>query len=440
LRDDLWDMHERDKERQVKKRKDVFWLILLRLIIITALVVSAVIIQYSTSTFLPVLFYYLIIFAYFLSLIYILVYYWGKHQTFHVYLQIFFDLLLITAFVYFSGGLRGSFYFLYIFEIIAASIVLSKRAAYLTAALSGVFFGVLVNGMHLGFIPYFGSDQPAELSPGSVVNNIVISWSVFFLVAFLMNYMTEGLRRTAEKLRLAERELEIKKRLAIAGEFSAHLAHEIRNPLTVISGSVQVLRTETALDKEHKDLMDNIVQQSERVSHSIGQFLNLVSPGKHTFSDIDLCSVVDETLVLLEGSGELNEKFRVEGNFRSSRVSYFGNSNQFKQMFWNLIRNSIKTMPDGGIITVDFEQHQKNGIQLKISDTGNGMGVEERRCLLESFQGGFDSGRAIGMVVVHRIIDDYNGKVKVLFEYDKGTEVIITLPQQQIKSNSRVIL
>jgi signal transduction histidine kinase len=121
-------------------------------------------------------------------------------------------------------------------------------------------------------------------------------------------------------------------------------------------------------------------------------------------------------------------------------VSYFGNSNQFKQMFWNLIRNSIKTMPDGGTITIDFEQHQKNGIQLRISDTGNGMGVEERRCLLESVQGGFETGRAIGMVVVHRIIDDYSGKVKVLFEYDKGTEVIITLPQQQIKSNSRVSL
>ncbi len=432
------DMPEWDKK--VKKRKDVLWLILLRLIIVTALVVSAVVIQYSTSTFLPVLFYYLIIFAYILSLIYILVYYWGKHQTIHVYLQIFFDLLLITAFVYFSGGLRGSFYFLYIFEIIAASIVLSKRAAYLTAAFSGVFFGVLVNGMHLGYIPYAGSDQPVELSPGLVINNIVISWSVFFLVAFLMNYMTEGLRRTAEKLRLAERELDIKKRLAIAGEFSAHLAHEIRNPLTVISGSVQVLRKDVQLDNEHKDLMDSIVEQSERVSHSIEQFLNLVSPGRHTFSDIDLGSVVDETLVLLEESGELSDKFRVEGNFKSSRVSYFGNSNQFKQIFWNLIRNSIKTMPEGGTITIDFEQHTKNGIQLRISDTGNGMGVEERRCLLESFQAGFESGKAIGMVVVHRIIDDYNGKIKVNFEYDRGTEVIITLPRQQLKSNSRVSL
>lgn len=121
----------------MKRRKDIFWLILLRLIIVTALAVSAIIIQFSTSTILPLtLFYYLIVAAYVLSIWYLLMYYWGRYQTFQVCLQIFFDLLLITAFVYVSGGLKGSFYFMYIFGIIAASIVLSKRAAYLTAALS----------------------------------------------------------------------------------------------------------------------------------------------------------------------------------------------------------------------------------------------------------------------------------------------------------------
>ncbi len=422
------------------KKKDILWLILLRLIIVTTLVISAVVIQYSTSTFLPTLFYYLIIFTYFLSVVYILLYHWGKHQTFQVCLQIFFDLLLITAFVYFSGGLKGSFYFLYVFEIIAASIVLSNRAAYLTAALSGVFFGVLVNGMHLGLISYFGYDQPSELSPGPVVNNIVISWSVFFLVAFLMNYMTEGLRRTAEKLRLAERELDIKKRLAIAGEFSAHLAHEIRNPLAAISGSVQVLREGMVMDTEQKDLMDNIVEQSKRVSHSIEQFLSLVSPGKHTFSDIDLASVVDETLMLLEGSGELDGKFQVDGNYRTSDVSYYGNVNQFKQMFWNLIRDAVRAMPDGGTIIIHFEQHRKNGIELRISDSGNGMDVEERKTLLEPNQTGLESDRGIGMAVIRRIVDDYNGRIEVLSESQRGTQVVITLPHQQIKSNLRARL
>ena len=386
------------------------------------------------------LFYYLIIAAYILSVGYLLLYYWGKYQTFQVCLQIFFDLLLITAFVYVSGGLRGSFYFLYIFGIIAASIVISKRAAYLTAALSGVFFGVLVNLMHLGYLPYFGSDQPTELSPGTVINNIFISWSMFFIVAFLVNYMREGLRRTAEKLRLAERELEIKKRLALAGEFSAHLAHEIRNPLAAISGSVQVLRKSLELSDNQKELMDNIVEQSGRVSQSIEQFLSLVSPEGKTFSEVDLGSVVEETLLLLEDNGELNGNFRVNGNYKESRVSYFGNTNQFKQMFWNLIKNAIKAIPEGGAITIDLDQTQKNELRLRIADSGNGVKDEEGINFIESVHSGFQSGAGIGMAVVRRIVDDYNGKIDVRPNKDKGTEVVIVLPKLQVKPDSRVRL
>jgi signal transduction histidine kinase len=427
----------------LKRRKDIFWLILLRLIIVTALAVSAVIInQFSTSTFLPLtLFYYVIIATYVLSFGYLLLYYWGRYQTFQVCLQIFFDLLLITAFVYVSGGLRGSFYFLYIFGIIAASFVLSKRAAYLTAALSGVFFGVLVNGMHLGFLPYFGVDQPTELSPGTVINNIFISWSMFFIVAFLVNYMKERLRRTAEKLRLAERELEIKKRLALAGEFSAHLAHEIRNPLAVISGSVQVLKGELELENEQKALMDNIVEQSGRISHSIEQFLSLVSPNKKTFSELRLASVVEETLLLLEESGELNGNFHVEGNFKASNISYFGNINQFKQIFWNLIRNALKAAPEGGTITIDIDQDPREGVLLKIADTGNNLKDEERKKLIEPiFSSEFQSGTGIGMAVVRRIVDDYNGKIRVRSNREKGTEVVIVLPRSEVKSDSRMKL
>jgi two-component system sensor histidine kinase PilS (NtrC family) len=426
----------------LKRRKDIFWLILLRLIIVTALAVSAIIIQFSTSTFLPLmLFYYLIIATYVLSVGYLLLYYWDRFQTFQAGLQIFFDLLLITAFVYVSGGLRGSFYFLYIFGIIAASIVLSKRAAYLTAALSGVFFGILVNGMQLGYFPYLGSDQTTELSPGTVINNIFISWSMFFIVAFLVNYMKERIRRTAEELSLVERELEIKKRLALAGEFSAHLAHEIRNPLAVISGSVQVLRNELELADEQKELMGNIVKQSSRVSHSIEQFLNLVSPDKKTFSDVNLASVVDETLLLLEDSGELDSDFRVNGNYKSSNISHFGNTNQFKQMFWNLIRNAIKASPKGGAITIDLNQDQMNEVQVKIADSGNGLKAKEMEKLVEPvLSSGFQSGSEIGMAVVRRIVDDYDGKIHVFPIRDKGTEVVIVLPKLKVKSDSRVRL
>lgn len=411
------------------RRKDIFWFILLRLIIVTTIFISIVTIQYATSATLSLSAFYLIFFAYFLSAIYFLLYFWGKNYTLQAYIQIFFDLLLITALVYSSGGLKGSFYSLYVFEIIAASIVLSSSAAYMTAILSGVLFAVLIDGMYLGIIPPYASDAPPPISLDALITNVFTSWGVFFLVALLMNYLTGKLRKTREELDRAQKELEVKKSLALAGEISAHLAHEIRNPLAAISGSVQVLRNELALSGDQRDLMDIVVNESERISQSIEQFLNLASPGKQTFMAVDLSQVLKESIMLLQRSGELNGTYRVEGNYKSADIFCYGNSNQFKQIFWNLIKNALKAMPEGGTLSIDLNQRKKNEIELKVRDSGKGMAQEDKARLFEPFYSGFKNGKGIGLAVVRRIVDDYNGKIHVSSELDKGTEIVILLPQ-----------
>jgi len=414
------------------RKKDVFWFILFRLIIITTLFITILVIQIATSTFLPLYFFYLIFASYFLSLIYFFLYYWGKHSTFQVYLQILFDLLLITALVHYSGGLRGSFYFLYIFEIIAASVVLSNTASYITATLSGVLFAGLIDGLYLGLIPRFEPYAPVPVSLGAVITDIVSAWSVLFLVAFLVNYLTGNLRKTREELDQAQKELELKKGLAFAGEISAHLAHEIRNPLAAISGSVQVLRNELSLNGEQRDLMDIIVNESDRISLSIEQFLNLASPGKQTFMAVDLSRALKESITLLQRSGELNGKYNLEGNYETAGIFCYGNINQFKQIFWNLIKNSLKAMPEGGTLTINLHQKKKGEIELMFKDTGQGMAEEEKQKFFEPFYSGFNSGKGIGMTVVSRIIDDYNGKIHVTSELNQGTEITILLPQGKL--------
>jgi len=420
------------------RRTDIFWFILLRLIIITTILISVVIIHYATAATLSLSAFYLIFIAYFLSLAYFLLYLWGKNYTLQVYVQVFFDLLLITALVYFSGGLKGSFYFLYVFEIIAASIVLSSSAAYFTAILSGVLFAALIDGMYLGIIPYYSSDSSASISMDALITNVFTSWGVFFLVTLLMNYLTGKLRKTREDLNQAQRELEVKKSLALAGEISAHLAHEIRNPLAAISGSVQVLRNELALSGEQKDLMNIVVNESERISQSIEQFLNLASPGKQTFKAVDLSQVLKESIMLLQRSGELNGTYRVGGNYESADIYCYGNSNQFKQIFWNLIKNALKAMPEGGALSIDLNQRKKNEIELKVKDNGSGMAKEDQERLFEPFYSGFKTGKGIGMAVVRRIVDDYNGKIHVSSELERGTEIVILLPQGNLNKKEIV--
>src|SRR4030042_1767828 len=273
------------------QKRHIFWFILIRTIAVTSILVAVVIIQSSTSAFIPVVpFYFIVLLAYLLSLV------------------------------------------------------------YLPAGLSAILFGVLVDGLYFGIIPYFSPDQYRERSLGLVLFTMFLAWSLIFLIAFLANYLTNNLRKAREELLLAQKELEIKERLATAGRFSAQLAHEVRNPLAAISGAVQVLRGELTLDAEQRSLMEIVVKESERVSQSIERFLELASPGPQVFSWVKLPEILEETLALLRASGELDGRHLLAGNYPSAKVDYYGNPNQFKQVFWNLAKNAAKAMPEGGTL------------------------------------------------------------------------------------------
>ncbi|MEW5900043.1 MAG: ATP-binding protein [Acidobacteriota bacterium] len=414
------------------QKRHIFWFILIRLIAVTSILVAVVIIQSSTTDFMPLIpFYYLVLLTYLLSIVYLVLHWWWKNYTVQAYIQTVADLLLITALVYISGGLSGSLYVLYLFAVVAASVVLSDRAAYITAGLSAVLFGLLVDGLYFGLIPYFSPDQYQERPWGLVLFTMFLAWSLFLLIAFLANYLTGSLRKTKEQLLLTQKELEIKERLATAGRFSAQLAHEIRNPLAAISGAVQVLSEELSLDEEQKNLMAIVVKESERVSQSIEQFLDLASSGKKVFSWINLSEVLEETLALLRAGGELNGQYRLTGNFAGAKMTYYGNANQFKQVFWNLAKNSLKAMPDGGTLTVDFFQDKKKAIRIRFADTGLGIKKEEKEHLFEPFYSRFENGHGLGLAVVRRIVDDYDGRIEVESEPGRGTEVTLIFPVKE---------
>jgi two-component system sensor histidine kinase PilS (NtrC family) len=417
------------------QRRHIFWFILIRTIAVTSILVAVVIIQSSTSDFLPVVpFYYLVLLAYILSLIYLGLYLWRKNYAVQAYVQIVIDLLLITALVYISGGLSGSLYILYVFPVVAASIVLSNRAAFITAGLSAILFGLLVDGLYFGIFPYFSPNQYRERSLGLVLFTIFLAWSLILVIAFLANHLTNGLRKAREELLLAQKELEIKERLATAGRFSGQLAHEIRNPLAAISGAVQVLRGELALDDEQRSLMDIVVKESQRVSECIEQFLDLAAPGPQVFSWINLPGILEETLALLRASGQLDGRHVLAGNYAGAKVDYYGNPNQFKQVFWNLAKNAFKAMPDGGTLSVDFSQDKKKTVRIRFADTGRGLTEEEKQRIFEPFFSRFENGHGLGLVVVRSIVDDYNGRIEVQSELRKGTEIAMTFPFKEARS------
>lgn len=415
--------------REPINKKDLLRYVIFRLIVITSIFIAVIIINYSTGADFPAILLLAIAGFYVLSLIYFLLYLWGKNLLAQAYIQLFADLLLITLMVYISGGTTTSTYFLYIFAIIAASLVISEKAAYLAAALAAVLFGFLVDGTYFGLIPYFNPEHAIRQEFGSVLFNLILAWAVFFAVAFFMNYLSKNLRRTRQELERAQKEIILRERLAEAGRVSASLAHEIRNPLAAISGAVQVLRKEEQQDPEKARLMDVIVRESNRVSQLLEQFLDFAGPTKKVFTEVDLGMLVNETIETLRSAGDLNsERIRIDGNYLVRRVTYYGNPNHFKQIFWNLIKNAIKAMPDGGKLSINFFNSHREGLKIVIKDTGVGMSEKDKENLFVPFYTGFGEGRGLGLATVKKLVEDYEGTIQVNSEEGQGTEIIITLP------------
>jgi signal transduction histidine kinase len=414
------------------EQRAVFLYNVYRLVILTSLLVSALIIQLSSSDAGPnPSFYYMILGAYGVSGLFFALSLTGRWVLAQAYFLVVFDLILITVFVYITGGVASSMYYLYLFPIIAAGLVISGRAGFQAAALAAVLFGLLVDGLYFGFVPPFQPEHAVRAPLGTMLVTIFIAWGVFFVIAAMMSYLAGSLRRTREALAAARKELLVKERLSEAGRVSASLAHEIRNPLAAISGSVQVLKKELVLDAEQRGLMDIVLKESDRVSQSLEQFLDFALPAKRVFSPISLSDILDETLKILRGGGELNGKVEVSGNFHASDVRYYGNAGQFKQIFWNLIKNALKAMPDGGRLRLDVSNPRPKEVRIAVADTGRGMSAEDKEHLFEPFYSGFADGRGLGLAVVRKIVDDYDGRIDVRSELDEGTEIMITLPQRK---------
>jgi len=180
--------------------------------------------------------------------------------------------------------------------------------------------------------------------------------------------------------------------------------------------------------------MDVIIRESNRVSQLLEQFLDFASPTKKVFSEVDLGQLLNETLEMLRSAGDLDsEKIKVEGNFLMRRVTYYGNPNHFKQIFWNLIKNAIKAMPDGGKLTLNFFNSRREGLKIVVKDTGVGLTETDKENLFVPFYSGFGEGRGLGLATVKKLVEDYQGSIQVNSEKWQGTEIIITLPLQPAK-------
>jgi two-component system sensor histidine kinase PilS (NtrC family) len=237
--------------------------------------------------------------------------------------------------------------------------------------------------------------------------------------------------RDVTESRKAEREARVQQRLAAVGEMAAGIAHEIRNPLASMSGSIQIMRHELPLTEEQAQLMDIVLRESERLNETIRSFLAYARPQRQAASRVDARLLITETAALLQNSPERSEAHEIVVDVPEEPAWCVADQAQIRQIVWNLATNGLRAMENGGRLTLSVAHHgSPEGGQLTIAvrDDGVGIAPEDLDGILQPFRGGFARGTGLGLSIVHRIVSDYGGELKVRSERGKGTTVTVKLP------------
>ncbi len=280
-------------------------------------------------------------------------------------------------------------------------------------------------------------DQPSRFEANLVTPDgfaVRIGYNVAQLVSETNE--TSGLIVTFQDLteiRSMEENVRRKDRLAAVGRVGAGLAHEIRNPLGAMRGAIQVLETSMPKESVHADLMTIIMRESDRLNSIITNFLSYARPKTGNHVETDVCEAIRETVKLLRHSPEVSERHEISAAFSEEAVTVMGDATQLKQIFWNLARNSIKAMPDGGKFMIATERISKHRLRIVFSDTGNGMSAEQVERLFEPFSNSTTGGTGLGLSIVYQIVRDHNGTINVRSAEGEGTIITVELPTDQAR-------
>jgi signal transduction histidine kinase len=266
-------------------------------------------------------------------------------------------------------------------------------------------YAVLSMALHFGWV-LPPPDQPAlgyvhdaaQLTYPLLVNTLGVS-----VVALLAGYLAERLRLTGGALVAATARALEAERLAVLGRIAAGLAHEIRNPLGSIKGSIEMLRESPALSDEDRRLCDIVQREARRLNDLVGDMVDLSRPRPPRAQATDVAALAREVVALAAHAERgADVEVRYEGVTGEALARCDGG--QMRQVLWNLVRNAIQASPAGSTVVVRVGGDER-GVTLAVDDEGPGVPPDAR--IFDEFFTTRTHGAGIGLAVVRRILDDH---------------------------------
>jgi two-component system sensor histidine kinase PilS (NtrC family) len=230
------------------------------------------------------------------------------------------------------------------------------------------------------------------------------------------------------EIRRLEREVRMQDRLAAVGRLAAAIAHEIRNPLTSIAGSVAMLSDAPTLNSDERHLLQIVIRESDRLNNIITDFLAYSRGKQYRFERVDLIPLLQDTLTLLEHRLTTESAgIELQRNFAQSEAWALADGDKLKQVFWNFAENAVRAMKEkGGTLTVSLAERGPDW-EMSFADTGPGINPQQTEKIFEPFQSCFADGTGLGLAIVYQIVQAHEGKVWARSEVGKGTSFVLRL-------------
>ena len=252
------------------------------------------------------------------------------------------------------------------------------------------------------------------------VPDLLLIGLIHTLTIFLASKLNEGLVER-NKMRA---EIQRAEKLNTLGELAASIAHEVRNPLTVVKGFLQLMQKEEA--GKNFEYFSLVLSELGRAESIINDYLNFAKPQFEKLEMFQLSDVLSEVVMLLDPLA-VKQGVQLESELDKSDFVLVTDRNQLKQALVNLIKNAIEATSEGGNVTIHYK-HDHNHATILISDTGKGMTNEQLSRIGTLFYTTKDKGTGLGTSVSLRIIETMNGKVSYKSKPGIGTEVTMILP------------
>ena len=359
-----------------------------------------------------------------------------QHKVLFTYIQIGIDTLVVTLIILVTGCFLSFFSFLYLVVIIYSSVLLFRRGSMVMAGLCSLQYAILICLEYYGFIQPYGSDiSPLVFEFGwlQILYKVVITAAACYAVALLSGFLSEQTRRSSNELQRMSEHVKRMEKMASLGEMAAGLAHEIKNPLASLSGSIQVLREENRYDPEHDNLMRIVLRETDRLTSLVSDFLLFAKPPAGKRESIRLDEAINEILELFQKNSAIQEHLTIERNLIPD-IFVEVDPVHLRQVLWNLLLNGAEAIEREGRITVQMVNQKNRWIQIVLTDNGAGISAENVDAIFDPFYTTKNSGTGLGLSIVYRILEYYGSRLDVDSTEGQGTSVhfmlrMLTVPE-----------